>query len=213
MSTKRSRTESVLSSTTHKKIRIYLSDENIPLPYALCALNLIASTPSSIQEALDTSLRIANRDTSLRITNTTGNVETKENVVVPSLHGERGSWWHMYVVRHAMYTGPTYLKDLKFPTGGCIDLHDTSKSFLVEGHLNARYMKKGPGRHMTEQYHAYLGSARHFIAVRNGRVHSIWLPKKGIQLGNLWLDDTGRPDPTKGFMKRLLKVYEVVACR
>jgi hypothetical protein len=204
MSTKRSRTEYVLSSTTRKKIRIYLADESVPLPHALCALGLIASTPASIQTALDTSLRI---------TRTRGQVETKKNVVVPSLQGERGSWWHMYVVRQAMYSDPTYLKDLKFPSGGCIDLHDTSKRFLVEGHLNARYLKKGPGRHVTEQHHTYLGSSRQFMAVRNGRLYSVGLPANGIQLCNLWLDDTGRPDPAKAFMKRLLKVYEVVDCR
>ena len=207
-SKKRSRLEIVLSSTKHKKLRFCLIDET-PLPYALCALGLIGPTPLSIHHTLDNCLAKLSADT----TEDSAHDETYPR----SLHGEKGIWWKMSVVRNALNTGPAYLKDLKkeFSFGGCMDLHDTTKSFLIDGHLNASYWKQGPGRHTSQHCQSAEGkdtedSWRHFMAVHHGRIYSVVLPRNGILLNNLWLDEAGCPDIRKGFLKRILKVYQVL---
>jgi len=206
---KRSRFEVVLESTT-RKLRFCLSHDDIPLPHALHALGLVGGTISSICTILDSHLPAAQT-----VMNKSRSIPGESE----RLHcvGIRGLWWHLQVVHQSLSHGPSYLKGLKRSpqSGGFPELLDPTKNFLIEGHLNASYLKRGPGRHTTEHFQISddgdrENCRRHVMALRFGRIHSPGLPVNGIPLCNLWLDENGRPDQDKGFLKRILKVYLVV---
>ena len=192
---KRHRTEFTLVSSTRKKIRFCLEDDDFPLSRALYALGLIGNSVTAIFDTLEMS-----------------------RLYMGTLHESKAPPPTLIqVVRHTLKDGTNYLKDLKksIHNGGCVDLLDRTKCFLIDGHLNASYTKRGPGRHTTERFQFSDGkttenSWRHFIAIRKGRIHSIGLPVNGIPVCNMWLDDAGRPDQEKGFMKRILRVYQVL---
>ena len=87
-------------------------------------------------------------------------------------------------------------------------------SYLVDGVLNKRYVMMDKGQQVecfddtgdnTTPWSNEAGW-RHSIAVRDGRI----LEKEFAMSANwLWLDANNRPNSSKGYMYKILKVYEI----
>jgi hypothetical protein len=139
-----------------------------------------------------------------------------------SLAGIRGQEWHIIVIRIAIhrYDEQYVLRKLKLTEdGGCSELITTgvTGSFLVDGTLNRKFMRVGQKFRRTGEIFEQLGhddidkkhdnAWRHAIAIKGNRMFCSNLSDGGVTLANLWLNERGKPHPTKGYMKVFLKVY------
>ena len=133
--------------------------------------------------------------------------------------GVEGVEWCYDVIRHALKktSSPYYLKKQVIHNGDCAVLLGDG-DFFVDGHLDRSYVQYMPGGvggdRMYQSGHddplyAPDGTWRHSVAVKDGRVYCDGLADCGVPVGTLWLDEHGRPNPTRGYMKRILKVYKV----
>ena len=108
--------------------------------------------------------------------------------------------------------------------GGCLGLKDPTRMFLVAGILNWNYIAPGNADETRKNIRYYQEGAglkkptdfpdqwRHCIAVKDGCI----IDKAGLHtadgrlpIKHLWLDRSGVPNKTKGYMYRFTKVYEV----
>jgi hypothetical protein len=199
MEHKKRRTEFTVQAVT-KRIRFCLDTSEVPsLPYALAAVGLLGPTGQDVLVRL--------------------NACAQESVALLPVYarampciGLIVEKWHMPVVRRALAATPFLLEERKIATAALLD---PTRTFLVDGHLNIRYTRSEPRLHPVVVYTMRDGfetekSWRCLITLRNGRFYAHDLPPEGLSTEMLWLDGEGRPDQEKGFLKRILKVYEVV---
>ena len=196
--------EFTLQATT-KRVRFCLDITEAPsLPYALAVLGLLGENVHTVRSRL--------------------NACARKSVALLHVHvralpilGMTLEKWHMIVVRRAVLATPFDLEDRKEScqnAGGFKELLDPKKAFLVDGHMNARYTRSDPC--LSVMYTMRDGcetekSWRCMVALTGGRLYSPDLPTEGISIDNMWLDQNGKVNQEKGFLKRILKVYEV--CR
>ena len=199
---KKRRIEFTLPAIT-KRVRFCLETIESPsLPCALVALGLLGPDATTARSRLMQCVH-------------TSRVQLPVQVRTCPWSSLQIDKWQMLVVQQALQETPFRLHDCKdagTTSGGCRALLDPTRMFLVEGHLNARYTRSG--RNPVVVYTMRDGenteqSWRCMLALKGGRFYSPELPTDGLSMANMWLDTAGRPDQEKGFLKRILKVYEV----
>lgn len=139
---------------------------------------------------------------------------------VPEHVGVPDDRWHQAVVKEAVISKGFHFHKIDIAT---VSLKDEFKkgTFLVDGVMNNRHLRRGSGGNMyliepdpddktdprEEEMHW-----RHSIAVRDGRVLD---PATGTDMSTayLWLDANNVPDPDKGYMLKILKVYRIFKCK
>ena len=134
-----------------------------------------------------------------------------EHVGVPNVR------WHPHVVASAVLETKHNFRKLDLAS---VDLASELKDgdFLVDGVLNDSFVKLVKGK--AERYSTDPEDAssprtneagwRHAIAVSDGRI----LEKEfDMSARWLWLGVNNRPDPDKGYMFKVLKVYRIFKCK
>ena len=189
--------------STSKRLRFCLDHDEVPsMPYALSVLGLIGHSTEVVLRRMNDCARRSIHQLPARACLLIGPVVEK---------------WHMSVVRLLLEKTPFTLDDRKASfdaTGGCRDILDPTRTFLVEGHLNARYTTNDLDQRQLVIYNILEecereNSWRYVVALKGGRLYAPDLSPNGIPISNMWLNEDGRPDQQHGFMKRILKVYEV----
>ena len=138
---------------------------------------------------------------------------------VPEHVGVSDDRWHQAVVTHAVISKGYHFHKIDL---AAVSLKDEFKKgmFLVDGVMNNRHLRRGSGGTMywiepdpddvTDPRNDEM-QWRHSIAVHDGRVLD---PAFGTDMSTayLWLDANNVPDPEKGYMLKILKVYRIFKC-
>lgn len=130
---------------------------------------------------------------------------------VADIAGVKGEKWGMGVIRRAMLPTGFYLKKQMLVKGACEALLMGSGYFLVDGYLNGSYIDSKTGHRMYHDGYAAPGDFsgwRHSMAIRNGYIVCPGVGKCSIR--NLWLDNTGLPDHTRGYFSSFVNVYRLM---
>jgi hypothetical protein len=197
-------TEFTMESTS-KRLRFCLDHDDVPsLPFAIAALDLLGENADGV-------LRMMNERARRSIHRLT--IHARSSLTIGTVVEK----WHMLVVQWLLEKTSFVLEDRKEAfdrVGCCKDILDDTRTFLVEGHLNDRYTTNNPGQQHVVVYNmrdecTRDRSWRYVIALKGGMIYAPALSSKGISMRTMWLDEDGRPDQQKGFLKRILKVYEV----
>ena len=137
----------------------------------------------------------------------------------PNYYGVPDDCWHYKVVSQTLIGAGYDIRKLELDLSKLSKVNLRSKlnngSYLVSGILNDHYVRKDKGQEvdcygdtgdMTTPASNEAGW-RHSIAVRDGQI----LEKEFNMSTNwLWLDENNCPDRAKGYMYKVLKVYEIL---
>ena len=129
----------------------------------------------------------------------------------PNYYGVPDDRWHSKVVQLTVANAGYDFRKVELQT---VDLKTLLKkgSYLIDGILNNNYVMMGE-RYDTDPDDTTTPASneagwRHSIAVQDGRI----LEKEfNMSAKWFWLGDNNRPDRTKGYMYKILKVYEITA--
>ena len=133
--------------------------------------------------------------------------------------GIRGVQWHEEAIKRAIVARGWHFKKIKIDVTdeNVVVLKDTLKKgmFYMIGVTNNLWYK---GSKMQElKYPQYEANAPavdpagwiHAIAIVNGRIHDHQIHEANA---SLWLGADNQPDPAKGYMRSIRKVWRVTKC-
>jgi hypothetical protein len=126
--------------------------------------------------------------------------------------------WCSEVVKNAIIAQQYHLTKLKIEI---TDLKQTLKSgtYLIDGVLNNSYVKRVQGKlktFKTDPGDIGPGPAqdetrwRHAIAIKDGTI--LEQQDQRLSISWLWLNENSIPDLSKGYMRKILKVYRITSC-
>ena len=121
--------------------------------------------------------------------------------------GMRGDYWHMEAVTAAVINARWHMR--KVTTLGA------TGSYLVIGVTNNVWTQNG--KTFLTKYPEYPADAPHTdptpwvhsIAVIDGVIHDFTLRTSARYL---WLDENGQPDPARGYMRTIRRIYRLTKC-
>ena len=139
-----------------------------------------------------------------------------------SIAGIRGDRWHDFAIHKAVMASGFHLRELPIdsPHEQRVDLGEELKkgSYLVLGVTNnywVKLLRNGEEEEQILKYADYSADApfhsvaewHHSIAIVDGKIRDF---KKSFPIGSLWLQENNQPDPHKGYMHSLRRVYRVL---
>lgn len=184
---------------------------------ALCALGVIGATPTDVEKELDARIDVVHENFNQQRRLKKRKVEHDRDRV-----GIEGDQWHVSVLKRTlmdMYDNHyTFKKHRVYNDGSCpILVSNPNGNYFVDGVLNRSYTPviTRRGRRVAGKRRYQHGADnndkeeawRHSIALVGGIIHCEGVGR--VRISNLWLDKTGKPDHTRGYLKRIFKVYEV----
>jgi len=88
----------------------------------------------------------------------------------------------------------------------------TNRLFLVDGYLNPQFTDiETKDVHLQSNHHVDMNddSWKHTIAIKDGRIWCPGVSESGIPVSNLWINEKGFVDAENGYMRKILRVYEL----